>query len=1459
MAITAKVRNKQIDTGKVLHALVQGEHASGNITFQIIGEEELVEDFASTYFYLLYTRPSDTRPNVLLLTNKQLQDDVISVTFKPTSYFTAQDGTVQIQIMATDTEGLSIDSETGTISGSVIWQTFPGAMFVHASQLTGTETIIEENVLTQYLAGMQELNTQTEQAATEAQQAAEDAGDSAEAAAGSATAAGGSASSAQTSAQQATAAKQAAEAARNKAQEWAEKETVVETGKYSAKHWAEKAHEEFDNLDEYVDETLKPALDDYEETKEGELDDHTDDKKDDLDTYEGAKETELNTYTGTKKTELDTYTGAKKSELDSYVANTNKPALDSYTNNTLKPALLAYEQTQEGTLNTYTGTKKTELDSYVTNTSKPSIDDYIDDEKKPEIDAYVEEVEGQLAEDVKGLKSQVNVVSAEVENINAILEGEADVTNTDPAEGESLLAQSRLIHHANLLPYGSFGRVGARSVAWNQLLNKNNFPASTTYNNGNLVYTNNGDGSITLRTTATTTADVTIALESVTSAKGAVSGHTYVFKGGASGVKFGTGNGAGINEEGTGRVAVVTFSSSISMGYLIPSGTTIATAVTLYPLLCDLTAMNMASLTAGQFSSLFTASYYPNDTGHIYDLNPSGFRIRGINLWDEEWEANGLSYSTGLPDDTRTNRIRSENFLPCSPLEPLYFLMGDGASETSWLYFYDSSYNFISTRISISGSGSFTPVVGASYMKFETYASYGTTYNHDIQICDDSLPDAVKQTYHGADHHTVYTPQIADGHYINESLYDYVENVVEDGVPKGKKHTVVGSVDLSTLSWTWDSSYWEAPFSLAKLPSTSDVKGNIIHAIYENRKASGFSATGNNGIALPAINVLRCKTTSSSELPTGTLYYELATEEVTDVDPIRSFPVTDYCTIEPITPQTELPNRADVPFVVETKSNNGIIEQITTNKNNIEAEVATREAQVVKLQKQIDNLNQGAGGYPEITYPDATYGTGEVPPNKAKNAQVVNLIMNSRVRNNLVKNSTFSDTSNWSWNSTNIDVSVSGNVLEMTMKADEPSVGKTSWGISQTIGKMTAGHIYLICAEVNSPSGAGCDWNNQTITASVTANTWSQFYTVRTAIDHSTPTFYLFPAGLTNGQKMKARNVHIVDLNIHFNTNDLSFLGATDSAKLATIQTNYPELLIPSDYDTGTRVDTTYSAVRAEGNLIDESSYGLISEISRYGLVADVDEGFFTLSGTADQSYATGLYVNGNLTDIENVSGTFSRTFNISEPCKLMIWINSSTNYLSNVMLNRGMVADPHCAYMPTQTLTLPEPVTGKSAGSVHQIYYPETGEMTEPLGFHTFDGTESWGLSSGYFQWSGLNNVIKRPSSGMEVPNLLLIGFLPCHWNKTEEKAIYVVPSAQTQSNYIWIKDSSFADVASLKAYLNGKTLLYELATPNPNSQATDPVIVDMIETEGGGSIEAVQTQETKIDASFTIGYMNI
>ena len=104
----------------------------------------------------------------------------------------------------------------------------------------------------------------------------------------------------------------------------------------------------------------------------------------------------------------------------------------------------------------------------------------------------------------------------------------------------------------------------------------------------------------------------------------------------------------------------------------------------------------------------------------------------------------------------------------------------------------------------------------------------------------------------------------------------------------------------------------------------------------------------------------------------------------------------------------------------------------------------------------------------------------------------------------------------------------------------------------------------------------------------------------------------------------------------------------------------------------------------------------------------------------------------------------------------------------------------------------------------------------------------------------------------------MLIIGFLPCHWNRTEEKAIYVVPSSQTQSNYIWIKDSSFADVASLKAFLNGKTLYYELATPSADTYV-DPIPDPFIQVEGGGTIRPIQSQTIKIDSSMTAEYLSL
>ena len=165
MSATAKIRKKQIDTGKIINILVQGEHVAEEIIFQIEGEPSLVSSFSSLNFYLLYTRPGDDVPHILLLDGATLSEGIIYVPFVPTSYFTAVDGTVKIQLMASESSGLTVNQD-GTIDGASIWETFPEFLFVASSQLNSTETIIEENVLTKYLSGTREQALKSEGYAT---------------------------------------------------------------------------------------------------------------------------------------------------------------------------------------------------------------------------------------------------------------------------------------------------------------------------------------------------------------------------------------------------------------------------------------------------------------------------------------------------------------------------------------------------------------------------------------------------------------------------------------------------------------------------------------------------------------------------------------------------------------------------------------------------------------------------------------------------------------------------------------------------------------------------------------------------------------------------------------------------------------------------------------------------------------------------------------------------------------------------------------------------------------------------------------------------------------------------------------------------------------------------------------------------------------------------------------------
>ena len=158
----------------------------------------------------------------------------------------------------------------------------------------------------------------------------------------------------------------------------------------------------------------------------------------------------------------------------------------------------------------------------------------------------------------------------------------------------------------------------------------------------------------------------------------------------------------------------------------------------------DLTAMfgsevadylyTLESGTAGAgvsiFKSLFGADYYPYTANVLKSSKPTGKKIVGFNQWDEQWELGSFSWSTGVPFADNT-RIRSTNYITVFP-NTNYFNSNSGYAVDC--YFYDESHNFISPLYRGAGNQTITTPSNCKYMKFCMYATYGTTYNHDICI-----------------------------------------------------------------------------------------------------------------------------------------------------------------------------------------------------------------------------------------------------------------------------------------------------------------------------------------------------------------------------------------------------------------------------------------------------------------------------------------------------------------------------------------------------------------------------------------------------------------------------------------------------------------------------------------------------------------------------------------------------
>ncbi len=181
--------------------------------------------------------------------------------------------------------------------------------------------------------------------------------------------------------------------------------------------------------------------------------------------------------------------------------------------------------------------------------------------------------------------------------------------------------------------------------------------------------------------------------------------------------------------------------------------------------------------------------------GEVIHMDVQSIESQGVNAWDEEIESGALSTANGEPIAS-VARMRSTNFIKVVPNRE-YWISCPTPRE---ILCYDAQKNFIKYYGKDAESGLIFPN-GCHYIKFSTYSSYGTTYNHDI--CVNLSDPAVDGKYFP------YIKRVEDLSLVRKYFPDKMKSAgsahdeIRYNKASGKKEGVVGigEVDLGESEW----------------------------------------------------------------------------------------------------------------------------------------------------------------------------------------------------------------------------------------------------------------------------------------------------------------------------------------------------------------------------------------------------------------------------------------------------------------------------------------------------------------------------------------------------------------------------------------------------------------------------------------------------------------------------------
>ena len=460
----------------------------------------------------------------------------------------------------------------------------------------------------------------------------------------------------------------------------------------------------------------------------------------------------------------------------------------------------------------------------------------------------------------------------------------------------------------------------------------------------------------------------------------------------------------------------------------------------------------------------------------------------------------------------------------------------------------------------------------------------------------------------------------------------------------------------------------------------------------------------------------------------------------------------------------------------------------------------------------------------------------------------------------------------YNYTSTSNNITISGDGTgEITVTV---SSGASSYN-QITVGSVNivVGHKYLLTTNFSTSARFSGSYYLGTHDASLSDR-------ITTAILTGSNPLYLYVGGESTVGTYKLKPC-LYDLTLIFGSGNEP---TSVSDALAAI----PSLGEYNAYDSGSLISNEISGVESVGrNLLEPSKLNSAGTWND-GVLTSTPNSLYSATGTAGWSGIdflpnTQYYIRAKLKVGSSVTslrlqvnysdGTNSTSSGVSGGGTLYVYITSTSGKtVTNVMFNYSSGGSDEAyvsefiikksdsydgTYTPyhKDTISFPDTITLKSAGSIRDEYDPETGVITRRVG--------SVDLGSLTYVYNSENSVFYSDQVQLKgydtfYANLTCQRYLyegGVEWASHSDKTVGTRFGLTSDVYALIIKDTAYSDATTFKNVLSGVYLNYELATPY--TETISPV-TNILETEEGGTIRLIHEESPVIDDTYSIIYPN-